>query len=493
VTSAAVRQRTLATGGALAVLGLAIGGALWMTGPAESEETWAPAFLSGYAVAWVCYVLAGIAVTRSHALPRWVTVLVIVLAVGMRVVALERTPPLSTDAYRYLWDGRVANEGTDPFTYPPDAAELRGLRDDNWRQIGFKQVPTIYPPGAQVLFRVLAYLRGSDIEAFRWTFAVFDVGTVLVLIALLRRTGGPPERVIWYAWCPLAITETTAGAHVDAVALFLLMLALLLVLRGTRVAAVVGGIALAGAVMTKGVAILAMPFLLRRGGPSARSGPRWGPSGPRGAGSGSAPEGAEPPRAQSRGGWRLALGFALACAALTAPYLGAGPQLFAGLRAYLGTWKANASIFLLLDGALGRVTDDHFRVTRWITSGVVVLIVATLTWKQKSGVKQLLRSVFISLGALLCLGAPTLPWYVIWVAPALCWWYVPGLALLTLTVSVQYYARWLYPGDRAAHYALLWAGYLPVYTLLIGQLIWRRVIERDRASATSAVGTQSKG
>jgi len=441
----------------IAALGLAICAALWMTGPAESEETWAPAFLSGYAIAWVCYLLAGIIVTRSHALPRWVTVLVITFAIGLRLVALERTPPLSTDAYRYLWDGRVANEGTNPFMYPPNAAELRGLRDDNWRQISFKQVPTIYPPGAQVLFRVLAYLRGSDIEAFRWTFAVFDVGIVLVLIALLRRTGGPPERVIWYAWCPLAITETTAGAHVDAVGLFLLMLALLLVLRGTRVAAVVGGIALAGAVMTKGLAILAMPFLLRRGG------------------------------------WRLALGFAVACAALSAPYLGAGPQLFAGLRAYLGTWKANASIFLLLDGALGRMTDDHFRVTRWLTSGVVFLIVAALAWKLKPGVKQLLRAVFISLGVLLSFGAPTLPWYVIWVAPALCWWAVPGLALLTLTVSVQYYARWLYPGDRAAHYALLWAGYLPVYTLLIGQLIWRRVIERDRASATSAVGTQSTG
>jgi hypothetical protein len=52
--------------------------------------------------------------------------------------------------------------------------------------------------------------------------------------------------------------------------------------------------------------------------------------------------------------------------------------------------------------------------------------------------------------------------------------------LFTLTVSVQYYARWLFPGDRALHDALLWAGYLPVYLLLVAQGVWWW---RQRASA----------
>jgi len=74
------------------------------------------------------------------------------------------------------------------------------------------------------------------------------------------------------------------------------------------------------------------------------------------------------------------------------------------------------------------------------------------------------------LGALMLLGAPTLPWYVIWSLPLLCWRWVPAWALFSLTVSVQYYLWCLYP-DRAN--ALLWAGYTPVYVLLLGQVIWR--------------------
>jgi hypothetical protein len=379
-----------------------------------------------------------------------VVVLVLVFAIGLRLVALERTPPLSTDAYRYLWDGRVANAGVNPFLYPPDARELRALRDANWRKISFKHVPTIYPPAAQLAFRSLAFGRGSGIEAFRWAFALFDIGTVCLLMALLRRTGRPPEQAVWYAWCPLAVTETTAGAHVDAAGLFLLMLALLASSNPGRSpgpgpqppapapspwSAVGSGLALAGAVMAKGYAVLALPFFIRRGG------------------------------------WRLALAFALACAALAAPFVQAGAGLVAGLRAYLGAWQANAGVFLLLDHMLARVTPNHFTATRALTGAAVVLLVAVLTVRLRPGMESLLRATFLALGAQLLLGAPTLPWYVIWIVPALCWWGVPGLALFTLTVSAQYYARWLYPGDQAAHQALLWAGYTPVYALLAGQYL----------------------
>ncbi|MFB3882721.1 MAG: glycosyltransferase 87 family protein [Armatimonadota bacterium] len=416
--------------------GLAICAALWVGGSPAPGEVWARPFLRGYAIAWVCYVLACTAIGRIRVLPRWAMALVVVLAIAMRLIAIERIHPLSTDAYRYLWDGRVANAGTNPYTYPPSAAKLRALRDDNWRRISFRHVPTIYPPAAQLVFGRLAAVGAPEIEAFRWAFAAFDIGTILVLMALLRRTDSPPERVVWYAWCPLAITETAAGAHVDALALFLLALALVFASREGKTSAIPAGVALAGAVMTKGLAVLVLPLLAKRGG------------------------------------WRLMVAFVLTCAAIVAPYASAGSRLFDGLRAYMVLWKANASIFLVLDGLLGRATESHFPIARAVTGAAILLVVAILAWRLRPGLRPLVRSVFMSFGALLSLGAPTLPWYALWVVPALCWWAVPGLALFTFTVSAQYYARWLHPGDRAAHYALLWAGYLPVYALLIGQAIW---------------------
>jgi hypothetical protein len=381
---------------------------------------------------------------------------VVVLAVAMRLIALERTPPLSTDAYRYLWDGRVANADVNPFTHAPNAPELRALHDANWRRISFKQVSTIYPPAAQLIFAGLARARDSDTQAFRWTFALCDIGCVLALIALLRRTGVAPERVIWYAWCPLPVTETTAGGHVDAFALFLFLLSLLAISRSGK-GVVTAGIALAGAVMAKGVAVVAAPFLLRRGG------------------------------------WKLALSFFVTCGLLLAPYAAAGSHLFAGLRWYLAGWKTNASAFLVLDRLLAAVTEAHFGVTRAITAGAVVLAIAILAARMRPGMESLLGVAFLAIGAQLLIGAPTFPWYAIWVVPALCWWRVPGLALFTLTVSAQYYARRLYPDDRAAHYALLWAGYLPVYALFVGQLIWWRVTARSRKAANAAASTQSTG
>ncbi|MCJ7749789.1 MAG: hypothetical protein MUQ65_01645, partial [Armatimonadetes bacterium] len=160
---------------------------------------------------------------------------------------------------------------------------------------------------------------------------------------------------------------------------------------------------------------------------------------------------------------------------LLLPYLGAGMQLFGGLRAYVGAWQTNASIFLLVDRLLARATDAHFGWARVLTVGVVLLIVAALAWRQKPGLEPLMGASFAAIGAQLFIGAPTLPWYVIWLVPALCWWAIPGLVLFTLTVSAQYYARWLFPGDEAAHYALLRAGYVPVYLLLAGQVIWWRL------------------
>ncbi len=241
------------------------------------------------------------------------------------------------------------------------------------------------------------------------------------------------------------MTETTAGAHVDAVGLFLLLLAFLLVSRTEGKPGAASGAALAAAVMAKGYALLAAPFFLRRGG------------------------------------WRVAGAFVIACALLLLPYLGAGRQLFGGLRAYVGAWETNASIFLVVDRLLGRVTGDHFEVTRALTTGAVFLVIAILAWRQRPGLEPLMGASFAGIGAQLLIGAPTLPWYVIWLVPALCWWRIPGLVLFTLTVSAQYYARWLCPADEAAHYALLWAGYVPVYALLVGQGVWQWARRRRQA------------
>ena len=432
----------------LLLLGGAICAALWATGPPEPLRLSAGRFLAGYTIAWLCYLLAGLLVARHRDWPRWTLVWLVAAGLAMRLVCLARTPPLSTDVWRYLWDGRVANAGINPFQYAPTAPELRHLRDQHWRGINFREVPTIYPPAAQGLFALLARARAQDAEAFRWAFALFDLSTVLLLIALLSRTGRPPEHVVWYAWCPLAATEATAGAHVDAFGVALLITALLVAARAGPGPGLGSALALAGAVMAKGYAVLVVPFFVRRAG------------------------------------WRWFAIFAIACLAMVAPFAGAGGHLLTGLRAYLGAWHGNASLFLVADRLLRRVTPAHFAAARALSAAGIVAIVTWLTWRLPGGQEGLLAAVFAAFAAQLALGAPAYPWYALWLIPSLCWWRPPALVLLTFTISAQYYARWLYPNDAAAHWALLWAGYGPVYALLLGQAALR-LTRRQGASAAA--------
>ena len=56
--------------------------------------------------------------------------LVLGVAVAMRVMTLVAPPLLSSDIYRYVWDGRVQLAGINPYRYVPDAPDLAFLRDD---------------------------------------------------------------------------------------------------------------------------------------------------------------------------------------------------------------------------------------------------------------------------------------------------------------------------------------------------------------------------
>ncbi len=442
----------------LVVLGLGAVTALWTIGPGEPHGPWAPALLRGYTLAWVCWVGAAVFVTRARALPRWALAWIVAVAVALRVASLVHAPMMSTDSFRYLWDGRVTDAGINPYRYAPDAPELRKLRDENWR-MSFKEIRTLYPPGAELLFAGLAPLRSRDRGAFAWSFTLFDLGTVLLLIGLLRRTGRAAERVIWYAWSPLAAVETSAGCHVDTVGLLFLVLALWLFAR--RASPGPGSaLAYTAAIMAKGPAVFTLPLFVARGGRSF-----------------------------------LAI-FLVASALLTAPFLGAGTKLFSGLGYYFGYWETNSSVFYALHWLLEKATGvetrvgytstvaEHFAVVRAITTLALIAFIVWLVRRRQPGVEWLLSSTFAVLAANLLLTAPTLPWYVIWTIPLLCWWPLPGWVLFTLTVFVQYYARWVH----SDWYPLpLLLGYVPVYVLLGWQ--WLRWRKEARPRAAEIAGT----
>jgi len=192
--------------------------------------------------------------------------MVVVLAVAFvaRLVLAVDAPLLSDDVYRYIWDGRVQAEGINPYRHAPSDPALAHLRDAAiYENVNRRDVPTIYPPVAQVFFRVVYLVVPDSLLWTKLALVLVDLAAIAVLAALLVRVGVGAERSIIYAWHPLAILEVGDGAHVDVLGVLLVLLGLH-ALASKR--AVLAGALLGGATLVKLYALALAPALLRRGG-----------------------------------------------------------------------------------------------------------------------------------------------------------------------------------------------------------------------------------
>src|SRR5271154_6597017 len=98
--------------------------------------------------------LGAIVVVELCPTNNWTLRIVLLVAFAARLIAVIAPPFLSTDVYRYVWDGLVQGAGINPFRYIPADSHLAFLRDANiYPNINRRDYAhTIYPPGSQVIF-----------------------------------------------------------------------------------------------------------------------------------------------------------------------------------------------------------------------------------------------------------------------------------------------------------------------------------------------------
>jgi len=219
---------------------------------------------------WVAFAVAAWGLLR---LPRRVAVAVVLLgAVVFGVAALTAGPQTSDDLYRYAWDGRVQSHGIDPYRYPPDDPRLAAYRDswlwpDDETCVAMYKAPdctllnrpserTIYPPVAQVWFRVLDAVipDGSRYKGFQVVHGLVGLGITVLLMGMLHKLGRNPAQAVLWAWSPLAVAETVMDAHVDVLALLAALLALWAFERRRPI--------LGGALLGVGIAVKLIPGVL---------------------------------------------------------------------------------------------------------------------------------------------------------------------------------------------------------------------------------------
>jgi alpha-1,6-mannosyltransferase len=117
---------------------------------------------------------------------------ILLVALAMRLILLPGTP-ISTDVFRYVWDGRVQAAGINPYLHVPDDGALASLRDGAiYPHINRSDyAPTIYPPASQVVFYLVTRISEAPI-AMKAAMVAFEALAVWAILQLLAALLTPP-------------------------------------------------------------------------------------------------------------------------------------------------------------------------------------------------------------------------------------------------------------------------------------------------------------
>jgi alpha-1,6-mannosyltransferase len=214
----------------LAGIGVVLSGLTLVT-PYAFEAAGDNAFIALGILAGLLTIVATSLAERSP--PGRALWLIVGLGIVLRGYVLLFDPLLSSDVYRYVWDGRVQAAGINPYRFMPADESLAFLRDRMvYPQINRADTAvTIYPPVAQFFFLIVTRI-GESVTTMRLALLGCESVTVILIVALLRRMDRPVTRVVAYLWHPLPVWEIANNGHVDALMVALMLLGLWIALTG---------------------------------------------------------------------------------------------------------------------------------------------------------------------------------------------------------------------------------------------------------------------
>lgn len=346
------------------------------------------------------------------------------IAIALRVLWIPLPPTLSDDAYRGVWDGRVAAAAHDPYEVAPGDERLAPLRGTLFDRFTHHDVPTASPPLALTLFAIVSRLPGSIwwLKAF---LAAVDVLTCVLLLRIASRFELSRRGVLWYAWNPLVTLEVAGMGHVDALGVAAVVAAVwFLSSRPVRVAAAAS--AAAAGILAKLAPIVALPLWARH----------------------------------SRKPGRFLLWIGILCGVAAAPVLVSAGGLPPGLGRSGVASQFNGPLFEplwrllramgvapwlrsgldLLGGGIGRTgwaALQRFMNAELLARCLLIVpFVAGVLWHWRRD--NLLTATGGTFSWLLLASATVCPWHLLWVLPfaALCG--QPAWRLLSITILLAY-------------------------------------------------------
>lgn len=191
-------------------------------------------------------------------------------AVAFRLIAWFAVPELSDDYFRFVWDGRLWTHGENPFSQLPSAYTVAeyvglGLSSDLFNNLNSPDYHTIYPPVCQGFFYVAALIFPNNIYAsvlvMKSFFFFAELGSIWLIIQLLKHWKQDVFKVFLYALNPLIIIELCGNLHFECLMIFFLLLSIWLFVKvNWQLSAVAFGLA----VSSKLIPLMFLPLLILR-------------------------------------------------------------------------------------------------------------------------------------------------------------------------------------------------------------------------------------
>lgn len=396
-------------------------------------------------------------------------------------VAYDRFQLFDNDIWRYIWDGHVWVHGINPYAYAPsderldtlageaavpsseddllnepgdngsvgepaavasiispsngDPTDGREIWGDIRDNVNHANITTIYPPLAQLVFRLSHTIAPGSLLMMKFLLVVFELVGILFLMLTLRRLDLPVTSVILYAWNPLMIKVFAGSGHADAILMSSLCVTTYFIVRGSRSLAA-GAFGLA--VLAKLSPVILLPFVVRRVG--------W---------------------------WRSLIIVAVVLVGYL-PFLGAGQNLFSGFLKFAREWQFNAGVFALIRWISGAFFEDPASVARAVCVLMILAVIGILTWRDDLSEKAFVKSAAIAIGAVVILSPTVMPWYLSWVLPFAVmarqniWVYFSAIVLAAFHVLI----------DVNEYAAVLWFEHGLFFSIILVQVWHNRVAGR---------------
>lgn len=380
---------------------------------------------------------------------------VVITGLIVRIILIPSTPVLEDDYYRYLWDGAVTAHGYNPYLYSPEAAmdfsnadvpdKLHELADESGdiiKNINHPHVRTIYPILSQLVFAAAYFISPWQFLAWKVILLIFDLLLLIVLIKTLNKLLLPSIFILFYWLNPVVIHEFYNSAHMDLLALLLVMLSLYFSLKSKNWYAVV---LLALAVGFKLWPIVLLPLLLNN---------LW---------------------TDKKQLIKFVFGFTGIVLILFFPVLISNLDDSLGFIRYAGRWINNAALYQIFQWIVKQVI--YFSgisvsclscINRW---GIVIIYLIFLIFILKKYPKdnlQFFNKALLTVAVLYLISPTQFPWYYTWMIPFLA--VRPKASLLIYPVFLP-----LYQINYLSEY-LVYLQHIPIIVLFIFELkgmIWK--------------------